>query len=364
MTGSRPLTIAVDWFYSKESNYIVAMPIAMLLLAVTSVPVHREYYKSKSKFTCDQYVSSILIIILPMIIFLIANIIHGPNELISFIISILIIEKIGDEAGRLATYEKNLKKWVVSQTIRFHWFIPILFLTNNENKEFIQLIILSVAAIALSKILSELITESTTFNGRVGIANIKNNIGYLTGSLFSGIIRQLPRIYISKFHPNFAHGYILVGQVMQLSSLAYNAKYIIPSRKLQAKKSRRFYRYLKRVNKPIEFTAHVTFILGLLLTLSTDAQPYPLIVLFLSIEALLLLLISSISGLSMWTLTVREAFNLYLALSSIYCLTFCFIYWTDNTFQLKTHQITIVTVLLLYSLYQYQLVYFNKKNEL
>ena len=326
ITGSRLSPILLDWYLQSGIGYSIAFPIAMLLLASSSVPIHKNYYKTGLDSDRSDYVSGLGLIIILSLFFILLCEFLSDDFYFFLVFWIFLIEKVGDELGRLYTYRKIFNHWVYSQIIRFNWpVLLIIFHEKNLLKPSLEVILPLVVFIYLSfYFIKEVAVKAVTDSKlKSGINVITNNISYLPFAFLSGLFRQLPRIAVGLMFPSSAAMYLFFSQSTQFISLVFNARFVIPYRKVIAKRT---YGYLKIINhfapKFIIITVIIiSIIIAMMNFLGLMQEEYDFAALLIG-EAVLLVLLSSNIGCVVWVWSPKRAFAVSLQSLCLYLSTF------------------------------------------
>lgn len=253
----RPAAIIFEGIAGLESHILVlVLPIAMMVLTITSIPVHLDYFKSKVSKECNNsyakpYMSALtwlmlLVLVLLPLILIKFNLVENLY-LIGSICCVFLIEKLADETSRFLEFNKNYKKWLLIQVLRSVWlFFPVIVaqIGYDYNKSFLlfAIIALSYMIIAFAKTLSFVLCFKLE-----GLTLIYKNLFYIVGSILPASHRQGPRIIIAKLYPEYAHVFLAVAQLCQSVSLVFNVKFQIPYRKIIARRTMTFHKITKSV---------------------------------------------------------------------------------------------------------------------
>ena len=73
-----------------------------------------------------------------------------------------------------------------------------------------------------------------------GFDLLRSSVVYVPTAVLLGLARQLPRMFIARSFPELAHMFLIISQFTQGVSILYNVKFLMPWRKLIARKPRQF----------------------------------------------------------------------------------------------------------------------------
>ena len=77
-------------------------------------------------------------------------------------------------------------------------------------------------------------------NLTAGFELLRSSVVYVPTAVLLGLARQLPRMFIARSFPELAHMFLIISQFTQGVSILYNVKFLMPWRKLIARKPRQF----------------------------------------------------------------------------------------------------------------------------
>jgi len=323
ITLSRPLPLLIEWLYTDNDFLVISYPIVMLILAITSLPVHRALYQGgfHRKSLLTRYNAKVNILCLPVaaILFLIALIVFKYGNILALTLAMFfIIEKLGDELSRNFTYEKNFSLWCLFQIARFQWPIIAFMLSPLIGYEIALFITtLFVSTYFIASFNSRLRFRLIAFTTGLVYQEIGSVLPYIGGSLASGLIRQGPRLFVVNSFPGFAHFFVICSQLAQIISVGYNVKFEIPYRKIIAKKPYLYSRVMKKINGNAAFFSLVAAFIALLFLSFIYPTGYKFIALIV-FEAVLYAIFTNISGLFVWIFSPKDHIYQYLKLLSIY----------------------------------------------
>lgn len=259
--GLRPLAILLEGMLpGKPTLLLLSLPIAMMALMLSSIPVHLEYYKArpgdggydkleKQYESGLGWVLSLSLLVLLGIVYL--PLFESTGVFIAIVCLTFIIEKFSDESSRALEFRKNYFGWFLVQVLRSGWvFVPLLvgFLTGGYGEAFL---LASLFTATLSFFVFFKVTGLAPSLGFSGLLSIKNNIVYFFGSFLPASYRQLPRIVIAKAYPEQAHAFLALAQLAQGVAVLFNVRFQIPYRKIIARKPLRFQRLMEPTMKKI-----------------------------------------------------------------------------------------------------------------
>lgn len=251
----RPAVIILEGYLLMDGDILVlTLPIGMLALTISSIPVHIEYYRTdKNSFNRqalgEQYVSGLLWITLLSLVILAAallttNLGMGGWQIAGTCLFFL-VEKQADEISRLFEFQKAFVKWFLVQIARSAWMIlPILAALAGLSYE-LSFVIAAALTVAAFAVLFLKVTGLQIVIDRSGLVIIGKNLIYLFGSFLPASYRQLPRILVARLFPEQAHIFLATAQLTQGVGLLFNVRFQIPYRKLIARKTRLFQRQVQ-----------------------------------------------------------------------------------------------------------------------
>tara|TARA_B110000196_G_C21153376_1_gene671346 strand:+ start:12016 stop:13164 length:1149 start_codon:yes stop_codon:yes gene_type:complete len=248
----RPVVVIVEAMLLENSKILIfVMPISMIALALSSVPVHLEFYKAlntnkEMAGLAKQYTSSIIWILVVactgLYFFLTLPFMELRLEIVLIIIFTFVIEKISDEISRSLEFSKQFGRWCLIQSIRSSWFaFPIIFYMQGVE----YIISFLYTAILFSGLYILLFFRITGLRFNItkdGLTKIYKNSIYLVGTLLPISYQQAPRLIVAKLYPDIAHIFLAMSQLSQGVSLLFNVRYQIPYRKAIARHTYTFQR--------------------------------------------------------------------------------------------------------------------------
>lgn len=251
----RPAAVLLEGVVIAENHFLViVLPIAMMALTTSSIPVHLDYFKSlPGSLSYDrlakQYISALTWLTLVSILVLVAIFIFFPfglGELLFFAICLVFLtEKIADEASRILEFRKDFVSWFFVQAFRSGWFfIPIIASVFGFSYEVAFLMIAALICIFMYYVFRRVSGLVPCFE-REGLAQICDNLVFLIGSFLPSSYRQMPRIVVAKLYPEQAHIFLAMAQVAQGVGLIFNVRYQIPYRKVIARRTIIFQRLMQ-----------------------------------------------------------------------------------------------------------------------
>lgn len=325
----RPAAVVLEGALLSDGYILILlMPVAMMALTISSIPVHLDYFRShagmaghirlgqiySSAFSWLTLVSLMVLAGLLMVLPL-----GFSPLLISAICLTFLIEKLADETCRTLEFSKAFVKWFLVQSLRSGWFIlPVgVSLTGADyGDSFLAFagLILILMALAFLRV-----TGLRPRLGLDGMAEIGTNLVFLAGSLLSAGYVQLPRLLVAKLFPEQAHVYLATTQLCQGASLIFSVQYQIPYRKIIARRpklfQRRMWPTMLRLLVPVVLTA-ILYLAGdassLLAYPSRDIVQVALLLPILTADTLMLVVLSAHLGYLQWFVGKYSAFMTYL----------------------------------------------------
>lgn len=249
----RPAAIVLEGaFIGREGVLTLALPTAMMALAISSVPVHLSYFKRMNEqgtgLLAREYVAALtwVTILGFVLLFSALRILSLATGAVAWIICfIFLCEKISDEISRKFEFQRQFGKWFFMQGLRSIWLIfPVAFFLFGFDYQR-SFLISAVAMSSLMVLLFFLIAGLRPSLGFRGLPLIFKNTMYLASGLLTASYRQLPRIFVAKVFPEQAHLYLAMAQVGQGAALLFNVRYQIPYRKLIARHAPMFQKILR-----------------------------------------------------------------------------------------------------------------------
>ena len=225
----RPLAIALEGMLVPGQNIMVlAIPVAMLALTLSSIPVHLSYYQSTGgtePAKAREYASGLTIVITSTFLLLATILTFLDGQMGSLLVSatcmVFLIEKFSDESSRMLEFRKAFRSWFLVQLMRSGWMIvPVgLYLCGADYGVFVK----------VTGVMFEM--------GRSGLDIIRRRLIFLAASFLPASYRQIPRIMITRLFPDYAHVYLATAQLAQAAALLFNVRFQIPYRKAIARKT-------------------------------------------------------------------------------------------------------------------------------
>lgn len=326
--GLRPLAILLEGMLSgKPALLVLSLPIAMMALMLSSIPVHLEYFKARSgepsaSRLAIQYKSGLGWIFCFSLLVL-WGVLYLPffgleSVFIAIVCLTFIVEKFSDESSRSLEFKKNYFGWFLVQVLRSGWvFVPLLVAFLGGGYEDTYLTISFMAAF-FSLVVFVWVTGLSPSLNLPGLISIKDNMVYFFGSFLPASYRQLPRIVIAKAYPEQAHAFLALSQLAQGVGILFNVRFQIPYRKIIARKPLIFQRLMEPVMKRILFGAF--FIAGVYMCVPmfldlSDMKTYLQMLFFSPVvfaDALVFSVLSAHLGYIQWLSQPSRAIQFYL----------------------------------------------------
>lgn len=341
----RPLVIILEGALVDDGYILIfLLPLTMLVVTLTSIPVHIDYYKSNfeqgySSTIKVAYEASLtwIIIVGIAIVFSIEyfiSSIDGLNLLVLFsAVFLFIVEKFSDETSRMLEFKKKYYYWFLIQCVRSGWMLFPLFLFIlgfDYEKSFL---IISFLLLIPIFIIFKAVTGLSLKTDCIGFSVIFKNIIFLFGSALMASYRQVPRILVAKMYPEYAHLYLSVAQIAQSSSILFNVKYQVPYRKLIARKTRIIQKKLQptifKILVPCLLIVFFYFFIHCFFDFKKIGDLIFVIIMLpiLLSDAIIFSILAAHLGYLTWFAERNKILILYFVLS-ISSIFFCFIYYT------------------------------------
>ena len=269
----RPLIIILEGMFSSESILTITMPTAMIILAISSIPVQKKLYINglHKKKEYSNYVTNLAVIltatllfISPILFLILINENDRTLEIGMLIVVTWLIEKISDEESRRYEYLKVFSKWFIIQMVRTGWpLVSFLIYFGTSNWGGSLLLVGFPLALALVILfLSEKINyiKWRSFNKDDFIDG-----GYLVvGSTIPALAINIPRLQVAVHIPDYANVYLAISQILSIIPILYDVLFSIKRRKLISIKPKKFYNTLKAKNIKIMFFAISIFTISVI----------------------------------------------------------------------------------------------------
>ena len=283
------------------------LPIAMLALTYSSLPIHRDYFKTNTPTSKKLYNQSLIFLFILPACCIVAILLTLQYSLASVIvcISIFIAEKCFDEKLRFLNYYKKMKRWEITQLIRSIWLIPGLVIAINYENNY--------ELISSAYVASTVLVGLFIFRRKVSLFMRKNfqidnlyhlyrSLPYLGAGLTVGTFRQLPKIVVTQYFEKYAHFFLIVAQATQVIPIIYNLFYQVPYRKLMSIKPKLYSRVMLQKNSKLCRFAFLLIIISLLLNIESSVRPEILIILIAISDAVFFSVITNYTSNVSWIL--------------------------------------------------------------
>jgi hypothetical protein len=202
----RPLAIALEGMLVPGQNIMVlAIPVAMLALTLSSIPVHLSYYQSTGgakPAKAREYASGLTIVVASTFLLLATILTFLDGQMSSLLVSatcmVFLIEKFSDESSRMLEFRKAFGSWFLIQLMRSGWMIvPVgLYLCGADYG--VAFLVSAVVVAAVSALVFVNVTGVMFEVGRSGLGIIRRRLIFLTASFLPASYRQIPRIMITR----------------------------------------------------------------------------------------------------------------------------------------------------------------------
>lgn len=286
--------------------------MAMLLLAVSSVPVHRELYL-KNAWTGSAYriyIAALLIIVGAAAIGmgLIALLLETP--LSPLIVSIFVVEKLLDELARAKSYQKKLVAWECITFARAA--IPLLIVSYSLLAVYDYVGSMTAAYTGLAGLLITVLIRELKIPSKENMSNgvklLYNSFLYGAGGLMTGFIRQGPKNMMLFYSPGSLQIYLMASQICSVFNILYNVKFQVPFRALMSKRPRRYAYAMKSINRTlVKASIGLAGVSGLLL-FSCEGSNALVIALIIAAfaEAIAVTVFTNIASMPLWAFSRKK----------------------------------------------------------
>lgn len=348
----RPTVILLEGSIIVEDPILIlVLPLAMMALMVSSIPVHLDYFKSQAthpdrKRLAHSYVSGLTWICLLSLLILAPLLVLLPLKLSGTIVLsvclVFITEKLADETSRALEFRKAFVKWFLVQSLRSGWMaIPIVLSLAGVSYETAFLLMSGFACALMFQLYLKVLGLRPRLS-REGFGLIRDNLVFLAGSFLTASYQQLPRVVIAKMFPEQAHIYLALAQVTQGVNLVFNVRFQIPYRRIIAHKPLTFQRRLKPAMLWILAPSSVVALIYLVLPILIDVTSLPngmlaaLLVPAMVANALTFSILGSYLGYLQWFARKSHVLSLYLS---------CIVVAASSWVVFSTHVTNYITLL-------------------
>lgn len=246
----RPMVILLEGYLVAGGDILVlTLPIAMMALTISSIPVHIDYYRADQNNPArqsmgEQYISGLLWVTLLSLAVLAPVLFFADLGIGGWMIAatclLFLIEKQADEVSRMLEFRKAFVKWFLVQTARSGWMVlPIVASLAGLSYERAFVVSATLATVAFAVVFLR-VTRLRIVVDRRGLKAIRDNLIYLAGSVLPASYRQMPRILVARLFPEQAHIFLATAQLTQGVGLVFNVRFQMPYRKLIARKTQLF----------------------------------------------------------------------------------------------------------------------------
>lgn len=333
---SRPLAIFLDGYFAGNLKLLVyVVPISMMTLAASSVPVYRKYYLAKFtlnkkpdyrevSLTESAYSGQLAVILVVSVALLFIackwfKINHdGLFPLIAC--ALFVSEKYFDEITRLLEYRKEFDRWFIAQTARSAWMIlPGIGYKLGKWDYQMSLLVLALVAAALAALVFYSIVRASPKISISGLIGMASEMRLVPGAIILSTARNIPRLLVARYFPNVSHIYISLGQLTQSINLLYDVRFMAPLRRVMSLRPRRYARSLKKLYFTVvtisllvvAFFGIISFVVPDIFVFGVSKFTYPAILLMLLVEASIGSVFSSLIGLPQWFIEDSVLARLY-----------------------------------------------------
>lgn len=246
----RPMVILLEGYLVTGGNILVlTLPIAMMALTISSIPVYIDYYRAEQSNPArqamgEQYISGLLWVTLISLAVLAAVLIVADLGMGGWLIVatclVFLIEKASTEVSRMLEFRKAFVKWFLVQIARSGWMLlPIMASFAGQSYERAFVVSAALATVVFVVLFLKVTRLRIVFD-RHGLTAIRGNLIYLAGSIMPASYLQLPRILVARLFPEQAHIFLATAQLAQGVGLVFNVRFQIPYRQLIARKTQLF----------------------------------------------------------------------------------------------------------------------------
>lgn len=337
----RPMVILLEGYFVEDGYILVlTLPIAMMALTISSIPVHIDFFRADQNHPDrqamgEQYVAGLLwvtllsFMVLAAVLF-IADFGMGGGMIVATCL-FFVVEKFADEVSRAFEFRKAFIRWFLVQTARSGWlFLPILATFAGIGYETAFLASAVLAAAAFAVLFTKVTQLRYTFDRR-GLTAIHANLIYLFGSILPASYRQLPRILVARLFPDQAHIFLATAQLTQAVGLLFNVRFQIPYRQVIARRTRAVEKTLRPSTRQILliplFIAPLWLVIdGFLSTQDWNGLPFALLLMPLLVaDAVAFAIVSVYLGYLPWFEKRIRVLATYLINAFVLCLVLGFL---------------------------------------
>lgn len=322
----RPAAIFLEAvLVSGDYVLIFVLPVAMMALTLSSIPLHLDYYKSFQDplgMAARSYISGLTWIVifsttsLVSITYLMFQ--DAPQGLFFAIAFTFLIEKLADEASRALEFQKQFFGWFLIQMSRSGWFfLPLLLMVLGFDYLLSFVVSAAFIVIIFATIFFSVLKIPLSMSAS-GLQLILKNIVYFFGSVLPASYMQIPRMLVVKYYPEVSHGYLIIGQLCQGFSLLFNVRFQIPYRKVIARRTKAFQRIMwpvmvKLIWIILSIALLYVFIIFYFLDFEFDLYLLSaLLVPVMTADAILFSIMTAHLGYVSWFVSRRAALKTYL----------------------------------------------------
>ncbi len=330
----RPAAVLLEGagFAGEDHALIHLIPISMLALTLTSIPVHLNYFISHSgraehQRLAREYISALTWMTIVSFVSLFLLLLVLPSQ-VGFLLALAICfafltEKFADEASRALEFRKAFAGWFLVQLLRSGWlFVPIA--ASMAGLAYVEsLLICSILACVLMFLVFLRVTDLFPNMDPVGLTLIRTNAVFLVGSVLPALFQQMPRIIVTATFPAQAHIFLAMAQLAQGLGLIMSVRLQIPYRKISARRPKTFERLQRpvmvRFLVPIFVVALSCLLLSFVMT-PHNVQGLSLVIILAPIivaNALTFSILSSYLGYIPWFASKRSALETYVICISV-----------------------------------------------
>lgn len=296
----RPLVVWFEGSFTNNIQIVVTiMPMSMLLLTLSSIPVHIDYYKCRNKNNEFEkgYLSALLIIIcITLLLVVVINMVSYKILNVSILIlsGAFLIEKLSDEISRKLEFTKKFKHWIIVQLLRTSWYLVGTFLVFIGYDTMAAFFYSCTVTIIFLIIYFFIIIKPKEIRIQTGIITIKSNFLFALNGITPALIQHFPRVLFTRFYSDNAHLFLFFSQLCQGFGFLYYTKFQMRYRKAISLKPKLFGSRLSKLNMQIiKCTLPPVLVITILMSIFFDAS-YDQAALMQKINLFLIILADSI----------------------------------------------------------------------
>lgn len=329
--------LAEGFLLHGQNLLVFILPTAAMALTMSSVPIYLEFFgTSESHIDRDRigrdYISALIAVIIMAITILSIIMTYLKVGGLVFLSILLVfgIEKFADELTRFYEFKREYNRWFAVQLARGLWiFLPIGFalLGFDYQISFFTAACFTALAMTVQFFLATKLRASLNI---VACKSIFENIPFLGSSALLASNRQIPRLVVAYLFPSAAHIFQAMAQISQGVSLIFNVRFMVPYRKMIARRTIAFERVLRPSLSKIAASAIGISLLGALVAMM-DPRPHARVfmaglAIVMLADAVAFSLMSVYLGLIPWFMKPSKALATFAIAGSFSIAAFLFLY--------------------------------------